>query len=124
MWKEITISTIPLTLNEDDKIIYDEENNRKQIHLFSQSLMVVTQMDGACLGQFDPVRIKSCMDRSFVRMEPVIVTELSQNFLEISMLGTTDQFDVRQIEIKCKPWSPEPPRKGCGDCSRCKRCWT
>ena len=75
-----------ITLTENDKIICDGENSGKQIQLFSQSLMVINQADGECLQQFYPVRVQSCMDRSKVRMEPVTITELPQNIVQISML--------------------------------------
>ena len=122
--KEVEILTNSIKLSENDKIICGGENSGKQIRLFSQSLMVINQADGECLQQFYPVRVQSCMDRSKVRMEPVTITELPQNIVQISMLGTTERYDAGTIDVLCKPWSPEPRQKGCGDCSRCRKCWT
>lgn len=122
--KEVEILTNSIKLSENDKIICDGENSGKQIRLFSQSLMVINQADGECLQQFYPVRVQSCMDRSKVRIEPVTITELPQNIVQISMLGTTERYDAGKIDVLCKPWSPEPRQKGCGDCSRCRKCWT
>ena len=112
-----------ITLTQNDKIICNKKNNEKQIQLFSQSLMVINPINGECLQQFYPVRVQSCMDLSKVRMEPVTITELPQNIVQISMLGTTQRYDAGEIDILCKPWSQEPRRKGCGDCSRCRKCW-
>lgn len=123
MNKEVSICGISIVLAERDEIVYDAKNVPEQLKLFSQSLMVIDLADGECLGQFRPARVQSCMDRSVVRMEPVLITKDSQNVLTIAMLGTTETYDTRKIEILCKPWSPDPPRKGCGDCSRCRRCW-
>ena len=113
-----------ITLTQNDKIICNEKNNEKQIQLFSQSLMVINPINGECLQQFHPVRVQSCMDLSKVRIEPGTIIELPQNIVQITMLGTTERYDAGEIDILCKPWSPEPRRKGCGDCSRCRKCWT
>ena len=91
----------------------------KEVEILTNSIKL-----SECLQQFYPVRVQSCMDRSKVRMEPVTITELPQNIVQISMLGTTERYDAGKIDVLCKPWSPEPRQKGCGDCSRCRKCWT
>lgn len=119
----VEIQGISFTLKEEDKILEEEENNGKKIQLFSQEVMALDKATGEEVNRFYPVIVRSCMDRSILRKEPVTVKELPENGVEISMLGTTERYDMQNIRILCREWSPEAPRKGCGDCSRCRKCW-